>query len=281
MRILYVSDLHGRMAHYDLLAAQVTQTHPELLILGGDLLPRAGSPQNTLQAQIRFFQNEITTWLHNLPCPVVAITGNDDLLYAAQTGSALLEDDSFRWLDHSKTTIFKDVCLAGYPFVPPTPFSPKDVDKFDHPGDDVRVNPGHPFITTNGKIEAIDYPAYLKDRSSIEEDLASVEADDPLIFVSHCPPYETDLDRLSDGKRTPVGSKAIREFIEYRQPLLSLHGHIHESPQVTGTFWTRLGKTISINAGQDMSFISTVQIDIGEEKIILKHNRLGTVEINL
>jgi Icc-related predicted phosphoesterase len=42
----------------------------------------------------------------------------------------------------------------------------------------------------------------------------------------------------------PVGSTAVRRLIEEYQPLLSLHGHIHE-----GKGTTRIGKTLSINAG--------------------------------
>ncbi|MED4352429.1 hypothetical protein P9265_08795 [Schinkia azotoformans] len=44
----------------------------------------------------------------------------------------------------------------------------------------------------------------------------------------------------------PTGSKAIREAIERYQPLLSLHGNVHESRGVT-----RIGNTICINAGTD------------------------------
>ncbi|HEX9616124.1 MAG TPA: hypothetical protein VGA03_01815, partial [Anaerolineales bacterium] len=44
----------------------------------------------------------------------------------------------------------------------------------------------------------------------------------------------------------PVGSTAVRKFIEKMQPLLSLHGHIHESPG-----YTRIGRTLSINAGSE------------------------------
>jgi Icc-related predicted phosphoesterase len=44
----------------------------------------------------------------------------------------------------------------------------------------------------------------------------------------------------------PVGSTACRKVIERAQPLLSLHGHIHES---RGTF--KLGRTLCINPGSE------------------------------
>jgi uncharacterized protein len=75
------------------------------------------------------------------------------------------------------------------------------------------------------------------------------------IFNLHCPPYQSGLDeapaidadlRLLHGGRAlrPVGSKAVRDAIDRYQPLLSLHGHIHESKGAV-----TLGKTLSINPG--------------------------------
>ena len=75
------------------------------------------------------------------------------------------------------------------------------------------------------------------------------------VFNFHCPPYGSNLDEapeidadlnLIDAGRSlvPVGSTAVRDAILKHQPLLSLHGHIHESKGVA-----RLGKTLSINPG--------------------------------
>jgi Icc-related predicted phosphoesterase len=75
------------------------------------------------------------------------------------------------------------------------------------------------------------------------------------IFNLHCPPYKSGLDeapaidadlKLMHGGRAlrPVGSTAVREAIERHQPLLSLHGHIHESKGAV-----KLGKTLAINPG--------------------------------
>ena len=75
------------------------------------------------------------------------------------------------------------------------------------------------------------------------------------IFNLHCPPYKSGLDeapaidadlKLMHGGRAlrPVGSTAVRQAIDKHQPLLSLHGHIHESKGAV-----KLGKTLSINPG--------------------------------
>lgn len=79
------------------------------------------------------------------------------------------------------------------------------------------------------------------------------------IFNLHVPPYDSTLDTApaldenlavvmsgSAPKLIGVGSTAVRELIERYQPLLSLHGHVHESPGAT-----RIGRTLAINPGSD------------------------------
>ena len=62
------------------------------------------------------------------------------------------------------------------------------------------------------------------------------------ILVSHAPPVDTETDRLADGSH--VGSSAVRTFIEERQPLLCITGHIHESRGQD-----KIGRTIVLNPG--------------------------------
>jgi Icc-related predicted phosphoesterase len=75
------------------------------------------------------------------------------------------------------------------------------------------------------------------------------------VFNLHCPPYGTTLDEVPEldkdlkpvlgGKSlVPVGSTAVREVIKEYQPILGLHGHIHE-----GKGAIRVGKTLCINPG--------------------------------
>ena len=91
------------------------------------------------------------------------------------------------------------------------------------------------------------------------------------IFNLHCPPYKSGLDeapaidadlKLLHGGRAlrPVGSTAVRSAIEKHQPLLSLHGHIHESKGAI-----KIGKTLSINPGssyeEGMLMGAIIQLD--------------------
>ena len=64
-----------------------------------------------------------------------------------------------------------------------------------------------------------------------------------------CPELDKDLKIMTQGGQVlmkPAGSSAVRSFIEKVQPMLTLHGHIHESPG----YW-RNGRTLSINAGSE------------------------------
>ena len=62
------------------------------------------------------------------------------------------------------------------------------------------------------------------------------------LLVCHVPPFDTRLDRLVNG--TPVGSPAVRNFLEQRQPELAVVGHIHEGRGID-----RIGRTVIINPG--------------------------------
>jgi uncharacterized protein len=87
-------------------------------------------------------------------------------------------------------------------------------------------------------------------------DLGDVEH---AIFNLHPPPFDTGLDEApvldenfkvqtsaGQAKMTAVGSRAVREILESSQPLLGLHGHIHESAG-----FRKLGRTVAINPGSD------------------------------
>ena len=63
-----------------------------------------------------------------------------------------------------------------------------------------------------------------------------------LVLIAHTPPHASACDRLHNG--TPVGSTAVREFIEEYQPEICICGHIHEARGED-----RIGKTHVINPG--------------------------------
>jgi Icc-related predicted phosphoesterase len=92
----------------------------------------------------------------------------------------------------------------------------------------------------------------------IDRLVVQLEPGRPTIYNLHVPPYATGIDDApqiradltlvggSSAAMAPVGSTAVRTVIERDQPILGLHGHIHES---RGS--ARLGSTLCLNPGSD------------------------------
>jgi Icc-related predicted phosphoesterase len=108
----------------------------------------------------------------------------------------------------------------------------------------------------------------------------SAEVADPenLIAVVHPPPFDTQLDhapalgadfvvQLEGGspRLVPVGSTAVRSFIEARQPLLGLHGHVHESRAVES-----IGRTLCINPGSEYTegTLAGAIVTLGDRRVL-------------
>jgi Icc-related predicted phosphoesterase len=66
----------------------------------------------------------------------------------------------------------------------------------------------------------------------------------PLVLICHAPPLNTPLDRVKEGLH--AGSRAVREFIDSRQPARFFCGHIHEAEGVA----IEMGATKAVNAGK-------------------------------
>lgn len=88
---------------------------------------------------------------------------------------------------------------------------------------------------------------------------ADLQYPERAIFNLHVPPHDSGLDQapvldsalrvqqsLGQVKFAPVGSTAVRDMIEQWHPLVSLHGHVHESAG-----FSRIGCTLSVNPGSD------------------------------
>jgi uncharacterized protein len=106
------------------------------------------------------------------------------------------------------------------------------------------------------------------------------------IFMFHAPPYDSGLDtareinpddltvvmRNGQPHEIPVGSTAVRQVIEEYQPLLSLHGHIHESRGIT-----TIGRTTCINPGSDYTSgqIQGAVVKLGDHKVTMRQLVIG------
>jgi len=173
---------------------------------------------------------------------------------------------------HGRKTKLNDYSIYGYAYVPPTPFLLKDWERYDvsryvDPG---CVSPEEGKHSTSVVIDELRY-------STIKEDLINLAKTDDLsksIFLFHTPPYKTNLDRavLDDKKidHVPmdvnIGSIAVRQFIEERQPYITLHGHVHEAPRLTGSWQDQMGKTYLYSAAHDGLELARVQFNLDNPK---------------
>jgi len=91
----------------------------------------------------------------------------------------------------------------------------------------------------------------------LEKLVAKIQNKQNAIFNFHAPPYGFALDLAPEltadlvqaaDRKIHVGSKAVAKMIQKYQPLLGLHGHIHESRGVQ-----KIGKTTIINPGSEYS----------------------------
>lgn len=169
---------------------------------------------------------------------------------------------------HGRKFTIKDFAVYGYACVPPTPFLLKDWECYDVSR---YVPPGS--ISPEEGLRTVPPDESRVKWGTIQHDLDSLVGKEPLdgtVFLFHTPPYDTSLDRAAlDGKTCDhvaldahVGSIAVRRFIDTRQPLLTLHGHIHESTRLTGEWKIRLGRTVCINGAHDGRELALVRFDL-------------------
>jgi Icc-related predicted phosphoesterase len=107
--------------------------------------------------------------------------------------------------------------------------------------------------------------------------ISSVKNMKNCIFNTHVPPYNSTIDTAPNVDTTlkvvakggqiqyiPAGSTAVRKAIETYQPLLGLHGHIHESRGEQ-----KIGRTLCINPGSEYSqgVLRGVLVDLQNGKI--------------
>jgi Icc-related predicted phosphoesterase len=267
---IFASDLHGKIDRYKKLFTTIENEMPAAVFLGGDLLPHFMADMGKYDDfALDFFFPSLRQLQQNLKTnypSIFLILGNDD----PRIDEKKFIEESAKGLfyySHQRKIPFKTYHIFGYSFVPPTPFQMKDWEKYDVSR---YVDPGctHP---TEGfrSIEPDENIVY----ATIQKDLDNLTQNEDIsnaVFLFHSPPYKTYLDRAAlDGKMIDyvpmdvnVGSIAISRFINEKQPLITMHGHIHESTRLTGHWSQRFNKTVSFNAAHDGPELSIIRFDI-------------------
>ena len=237
------------------------------MLLGGDLLP-FGDPrflERTLRAECRRLRRRLAEryprWL--------IILGNDDP--RAQEAGLLAGEEEGLWAYlHGRCLQVDGHCYCGYAFVPPTPFLLKDWERYDVSRhlDVGSVSPEEGWRSVPVDAAEVNTATIRADLERLAE--AAAGALTEAVFLFHAPPYGGALDLADLGSRAVdhapvdphVGSIAVRRFIEERQPRITLHGHVHESSRLSGSWRERIGGTHCFSAAWDGPELAVVSFTL-------------------
>jgi|ERR1700674_2281902 len=280
-RVFFATDLHGSEMCWRKFLNAAKFYEADVLICGGDMtgkaiipiveedgrfsLTLAGQAQTVgadevgeVEAQVRrrgYYPLRVT------PERLAELDESADT--RTNTFQEVMLDGVQRWMDMAKEKLGGSGIRL---FVCPGNDDEMEVDDVIRRSDMVELGEGH-MVEVDGfsmiSTGWSNHTPWNTHREETEEKLAErIEAmasqvpdSSKAIFNLHCPPYKSGLDeapaidadmKLLHGGRAlrPVGSTAVRASIEKHQPLLSLHGHIHESKGAI-----KIGKTLSINPG--------------------------------
>jgi Icc-related predicted phosphoesterase len=270
----FVSDLHGHVDRYEKLFDAIGNEGPAAVLLGGDLFPSGFGAAASLEIPhddfvMDFLAPRLEALRDRLGTAyprVLLIFGNDDRRCEEPAVRGAADAGLWEYIPGTRTSCNGHE-VYGYPFVPPTPFLLKDWEKYDVSR---YVDPG--CVSPEEGLRSVAVPEHEVRHQTIQQDLDELVSERPVdraVFLFHSPPYRTNLDRAAlDGRMIDhvpvdvhVGSVAIKRFIEQRQPLVTLHGHIHESARLMGEWRERIGRTWCLSAAHDGPELALVRFD--------------------
>lgn len=266
---LFATDLHGKNERYEKLFRLIREELPQLVLLGGDLLPHGlhrSVAGNYTEDYLAAALQEIRAEMGRDYPEILVILGNDDPRSEEEVFIRMEQEGIWHYI-HNRRYPYNGYTIYGYALVPPTPFRYKDWERYDVSR---YVDPG--CISPEEGIRTVDVDVDIS-MLTIRQDLEILAGEDNMeraIFLFHSPPYKTLLDRAAlDGKMIDyvpldvnVGSVAIKEFIEHKQPWITMHGHIHESTRITGHWMQQLDRTTSFNGAWDGPELSVIDFEM-------------------
>ncbi len=262
MKIIFVTDLHGSAWKYNRLFEVAENLKAHIVINGGDMLPKNGDLSQQKDFIISFLDEHFKKF-NDAGIYYLCYPGNDDLMIYDK----LFEEVCCKY--HSIVPLAqRKYAIDGYEFIGMNsvvdyPFRLKDRCRMDTKDYVFEKQLGTGLLSTQqGFKEVQDWPAYARTLPTLEDELKRLNRPENMkqaIYIIHMPPYRLGLDICYGG--IEVGSKAVYNFISKNHPLLSLHGHIHESPQISGKWSAKIGNTICIQPGQ-FDALTYVTIDL-------------------
>jgi uncharacterized protein len=300
LTLYYASDIHGSELLWRKFLGATAFYGAEAAIMGGDLLGKAVVPierRDDGQYKLTFLGGERVIGEDELAETESSIRFNgfypwvapgDEIARASEDQEGLFHQvaraELRRWID-----LADERGNGRLPFVIAGNDDPWYVDELLQTArgivfcDDrvVHVGPHEMISLSYANPTPWDSPREL-DENALYERLRSLADQlvrpETSIFNLHVPPFDSGLDRAPKLKPDltpvytggqpvpiPVGSTAVRRLIEEVQPLLALHGHIHESRGET-----RIGRTLALNSGSEYNTgrLHGVVVRLGLDRII-------------
>lgn len=280
MKILATSDLHQAGSKWKDLVKVCQDNKFDVVAVAGDLFPK-----NTTIPGQAVFMPKIVKYANKIKdtgAKLVIMLGNDDNQRIIPLMEKADQDGLFHYVSEKVIDIAGHE-FVGMPYVPDYPFGYKFWCRGET-NDNLRIDPiqlcDPLLIDKDNKMQTIvDYPSYLRSQKKISEVLTDLQGKvkniNKSIWLIHAPPSGLNLDVCARGEK--VGSHAVLDFIKHSQPLLTIHGHIHECPNYNGHVWfNKVDKTICVQNGQiDYSLYYSI-IDIQDGNVInMKHSIYG------
>jgi len=269
-KVLYTADIHGNKIQYQKLIDYAIKIAADTIIIGGDIAPKRRLADNYIKFQQQFFEHELPKLLYPLKeklpdSNLFLMMSNDD----CKANLDVLEKHSpglYQLIHGKRINLTKKLDILGYSYVPITPFGIKDWEKFDLsnvPSNLIEEYENRKrttyrldgFKSTRSGWKEFQFSQDMEKKDSIQKDLSNKlfqNKPNKTVYVIHTPPNQTNLDQVLT--KNHVGSIAVRLFIEDCQPYLTLHGHIHETVDVSGKFKDNIGETLCLSSGNHDSW---------------------------
>lgn len=267
MRLLFVTDLHGCTWKYDKLYKAAQQHGVDIVLNGGDMLPTEGNLFQQDRFITRYLQRHFQRF-EQAKIYYLCYLGNDDLKIFDPIFEEICQQYQYiQNLAQHKSTIH-DMEFIGMNWVVDYPFRLKDRCRKDTNEYIFQQQLGTGLLSTiHGWKELDNWVEYANTLPTIEDELKKLPQPIDMqhsVYMIHMPPANLGLDVCGHGEK--VGSIALYQFLQEYQPKYALHGHIHESPDVSGVWKARIGNTHCIQPGQRTQFTYVI-IDLATNVI--------------
>jgi Icc-related predicted phosphoesterase len=303
--IFFATDLHGSEKCFRKFLKAAEFYGVDALVLGGDLTGKMMVPvveRSDGSHAATFLDREVVTstteqldelernirfnghYVHHCT-PDQLERLNGDKAYQAECFRGAIQEDLARWMELADTVLGKSgVPCVGIPGNDDEQFVGEILSKSstiaNGEGQTVELGPFQVLSCGYSNPTPWNSPRELSEddlTACLEEAAAGLDPERPAVFNVHVPPYNTGLDmapEISDDLRLkggaaanmkPVGSTAAVDLINKYQPVVSLHGHVHES---RGS--AKIGRSLALNPGSEynVGVLRGVIVKLAEDRVL-------------